>query len=516
MLCLFLAIAFSSVVSSGDPAPFQFRGTFIDVAYDRRLMYANELTWKMDCHRWERLAADWGVMGVTDIIFQAVHDARWGAYYPSTLPFLAPWNGTCPDVVGSAIRGAERQGAVKIWLSCEFVGTESDSITDPTIMAKRVKILRELWGLYGKSSAWGGWYFGSEAYINPYFSEDFLNYISVLSSEARSLNPLAPILTSPFGTRNAVDDPKFVAQLKAIDVDIIAYQDEVGCVRDEYPIAQVEEAWKTLAAAHAAAGRPRLWANIESFTWEGPPNNVTSPLVPAAFPRILSQVAAAQRAGITDLITFTLEGLFAFVGDGLPWGSPYAAVLGNAYTSQPVNDGPAARRATLNLTMASTLIGAEYATSPCTPGFCAGDLTDGLTGSANPFDGRWLGLACTAGGAPFVKVNAINSNDGGSLFIQALQVPPTWFLNGNAKEPMQRNITAMMPGTLSVKFEVEGGGGWTTEVSPSWPMINQTALDVYTDLFVLTGPTNVTSVTITAPSCTSGSLFLSEIAFAPK
>jgi hypothetical protein len=515
-LFFFPLLLLLSVVSCDIPSPFQFRGTFIDVAYDRRLMYANELTWTMDCPKWEELAADWGVLGVTDIIFQAVHDARWGAYYPSTLPFLAPWNGTCLDVVGSVIRGAERRGAVKIWLSCEFVGTESDSITDPTIMAKRIKILGELSGLYGKSAAFGGWYFGSEAFINPYFSKDFLAYITTLSSVARALNPYAPILTSPFGTRNAVNDPTFVAQLKAIDVDIIAYQDEVGCVRDEYPIAQVEEAWKTLAAAHAAAGRPRLWANIESFTWEGPPNNVTSPLVPAAFPRILSQVAAAQRAGITDLITFTLEGLYRFSGDGLPWASPYAGDLGSAYFLQPMNYGPTARQATLNLTMTSTLIGAEYTTSPCTPGFCSGDLTDGLTGPADPFDPRWLGLSCTAGApAPFVKVNTINSS-GGFLFIQALQVPPTWYLDGNANKPKPRNVTAMMPRSLKIEFEFEGDPGWTTEASPSWFMLNQTTLDVYTDLFIILGPQNATSMTISAPSCTSGSLFLSEIAFSER
>lgn len=111
-------------------------------------------------------------MGIDLVIFQAVHDERWGSYYPSKLPFATPWNGTCADVVGAVLSGADAVGS-RVLLSCEFVHSESDSVTDPTIMAGRLAIMEELatgpWGT-AHPSFWG-WYFSSEAYITPYFQD---------------------------------------------------------------------------------------------------------------------------------------------------------------------------------------------------------------------------------------------------------------------------------------------------------------------------------------------------------
>ncbi len=137
-------------------------------------------------------------------------------------------------------------------------------------------------------------------------SLQFIAYIATLSKQARILTPAAVLFMSPYGTRSAVNDSTFVGQLRTLDIDVIAYQDEVGCVRDEvggviricvcellagdytapvatapllmavpcvdhlpprpaphwqFPVLTVASAWRTLADAHAAAGgRPLLWA----------------------------------------------------------------------------------------------------------------------------------------------------------------------------------------------------------------------------------------------------------------
>jgi hypothetical protein len=182
--------------------PRALSGTFLDVAYDGRLKYANGPAYSFSCEQWEELVETWrSELQLDFIIFQAVHDGRWGAYFNSDLPFLAPWTGKCLDVVEAVLNGADKSG-VRVFLSSEFVGTEEDSITDPDIMTKRFQIMQELSENYvPRHRSFIGWYFGSEASIFPYFTEDFLNYIDALSSESERLTPDANVFTSPYGAR---------------------------------------------------------------------------------------------------------------------------------------------------------------------------------------------------------------------------------------------------------------------------------------------------------------------------
>ncbi len=105
--------------------------------------YANGPAHSFTCADWQTKVGEWATAGINLIIFQAVHDQRWGAYYPSKLPFASPWNGTCLDVVGAVLTGADIVGS-KVLLSCEFVHGEDDSVTDPMIMSGRLAIMSEL------------------------------------------------------------------------------------------------------------------------------------------------------------------------------------------------------------------------------------------------------------------------------------------------------------------------------------------------------------------------------------
>ena len=305
-------------------------GSFLDVAYDGRLKYANNATHAYSCADWATKMREWSSLGITLVIFQAVHDARFGAYYVSALPFMAPWPGACADVVEAVLAAADGAG-MQVLLSAEYVGTEDDApVGNATVMAGRLAIMAELAATkVPRHASFAGWYFSAEAYLTPYFVPSFFDYIGNLTEAARRLTPGALIFTSPYGTRSAVADATFIAQLRALGalgVSAIAYQDEVGCVRAELPIATVAASWRALRAAHDAAGpgAPALWANVESFTWEQLPNNVTSALIPAPLPRVLAQLRAASAAAVDRVVTFTVEAQYDAAGSPAPPRAPAA------------------------------------------------------------------------------------------------------------------------------------------------------------------------------------------------
>lgn len=85
--------------------------------------------------------------------------------------------------------------------------------------------------------------------------------------------------------------------MQKLKVDIIAYQDEVGCVRDQFTLPRLKKNWQRLRDIHNRLNI-EMWANCETFTWEEGTNDRTSALIPAAYPRLLSQQVAASAAGL--------------------------------------------------------------------------------------------------------------------------------------------------------------------------------------------------------------------------
>ena len=70
-------------------------------------------------------------------------------------------------------------------------------------------------------------------------------------------------------------DPEYERRLSRLKVDIIAYQDEVGCVREPFPMPRLKENWKKLRDIHNRLNIA-FWANCETFTWEKATNDRTS------------------------------------------------------------------------------------------------------------------------------------------------------------------------------------------------------------------------------------------------
>jgi len=116
--------------------------------------------------------------------------------------------------------------------------------------------------------------------------------VRLYGGEGRRLTPKSKILIAPFGTRLAVCDDKYVKQLERLEADIVAYQDEVGCRR--MAVQESARAYEKLRKAHDKVPQRALWADVEVFDWEGPPDQMTSPLIPAPFERIKKQLEAVS------------------------------------------------------------------------------------------------------------------------------------------------------------------------------------------------------------------------------
>ena len=75
-------------------------------------------------------------------------------------------------------------------------------------------------------------------------------------------------MPSPKNSTNHVKtDEKFVEQLKNLDVDFVAYQDEVGVKKTTED--KTAAFYAALKKAHDKADRSKLWADVEVFTFEG-------------------------------------------------------------------------------------------------------------------------------------------------------------------------------------------------------------------------------------------------------
>ena len=94
-------------------------------------------------------------------------------------------------------------------------------------------------------------------------------------------------MIAPYGTRTVIPDGRFVEQLRALDVDHVAYQCEVGVRKTR--VEELDEIFARLKAVHEKAGVP-LWADVEVFTFEG--ETYRSPLLPAPFERVRRQLEA--------------------------------------------------------------------------------------------------------------------------------------------------------------------------------------------------------------------------------
>ena len=302
------AILFLSGPVSRAEKTLPVTGTFINLPYqDVRNKYTNPTD--MDDSfpwMWSYKVAEMKKMGMEYLVFMSVANEG-KAYYPSKL-----MEHKYPDHFQSpvdVIMDAAAEHGMKVFMSTGWAWDQDDNLRDPEIKGRQIEMMEELAALYGDHPAMYGWYLPVEDCFGPVLTDYAVEAVNALTARARELTPSAKIMISPYGIFNSdFDDPRYEQQIARLKVDIIAYQDEIGCVRERYPLPRLRENWKKLRAIHDRTGI-EMWANCESFAWEKGTNDRSSALVPASYSRFLAQQVAATQGGAERIISFTFCGL---------------------------------------------------------------------------------------------------------------------------------------------------------------------------------------------------------------
>ena len=308
----------AAVVESALP----ITGTFLNLPYqDVRNKYTNPLS--MDCTDplfWEAKVFEMHKMGMEYLVLMAVANEG-QSYYPSK---LMPWvyDSALKSPVDAIMDKAAEYG-MKVFMSTGWAKDQDDNLRDPLIKGRQIEMMNELATLYGSHPAMYGWYLPVEDCFGPVLTDYAVEAVNALTDRARALTPEAKVLISPYGIFNSnFEDPRYEQQIMRLKVDIIAYQDEIGCVREKYPLPRLRENWKKLRQIHDKTNI-EMWANCESFAWEKATNDRSSALVPASFSRLLSQLAVATEGGVDRIISFMMYGIYEDPSSNYQIGQPH-------------------------------------------------------------------------------------------------------------------------------------------------------------------------------------------------
>lgn len=297
-------------------------GTFINLPYqDVRNKYTNpQFIDNTDPQMWATKIAEMKKMGVEYLIFMSVANER-KAYYPSKLMqwHYPKWRKSPVD----AVMDAAAEHGMKVFMSTGWAVDQDDNLRDPKIKGRQIEMMTELADIYGDHPAMYGWYLPVEDCFGPVLTDYAVEAVNALTARARELTPGMKIMISPYGIFNSdFEDPRYEQQIARLTVDIIAYQDEVGCVRESYPLTRLRENWKKLRAIHDKVDI-EMWANCETFAWEKGTNDRSSALIPAPYSRLLSQQIAATAGGAEKIISFMLCGIYEDPSSPYQLGQPH-------------------------------------------------------------------------------------------------------------------------------------------------------------------------------------------------
>jgi hypothetical protein len=284
----------------------------------------NPMCARFTCEQWDAKIKEIAEAGMEYLVLMAsALDYR--SFFPTKI--FPEWQLNCPEPLETVLSAADRYG-VKFFIGGGFYGdwTDSHIITDSMAARRRLQAIEEITNLYGHHRSFYGWYWPNEAFIDRYYSEEFIGYVNACSRLARQLAPKARILIAPYGTRVAVPDDKYVRQLESLDVDIIAYQDEVGVGKST--VEETPTFFEGLRKAHDRAQRAAIWADVEIFKFEG--IVYKSALAPASFQRILKQLEAVS-PWVEKILIYQYLGLMNKPGSAAFCGSPASTELHEDY-----------------------------------------------------------------------------------------------------------------------------------------------------------------------------------------
>jgi hypothetical protein len=260
---------------------FQHHATVEGVDWNPALVRFTAEQWDAKVKEIAEVGMEYLVLMATAVYYRSFYETK---IYPK-------WELACPDPLEAVLAAADKY-RVKFFLGAGFYGNwaSRNLITDPVATKKRLQSLGELVKLYGHHPSFYGWYWPDEAEINPHYSPQFLDYVNVLSHEARQLKRDALIMIAPYGSRIAKPDEEYVRQLDAMDVNIVAYQDEVGVRKSK--VTETAGFYEGLRKAHDRVQKAQIWADVEIFEFED--KVYESALLPATFERVRQQLKAVS------------------------------------------------------------------------------------------------------------------------------------------------------------------------------------------------------------------------------
>lgn len=244
------------------------------------------------------------------------------SFYPSAL--LPQHQLGCDDPLETILSAADKYGT-RFFISNGFFGDWTNPVflmKDKEVHKLRVKAMNEVAEKYAHHKSFYGWYYPNETGISGHYDDDFINYVNALSAEAYRLNPNGKTLIAPYGTKSVKADDQYVRQLEKLNVDFIAYQDEIGVQK-----TQVEESagyFERLYKLHQKAAKSRLWADVEVFRFEGKVYN--SALLPASPKRVIRQLEAVSPY-VDKILIYQYGGLINKPGSPVFAGHPDSAQL---------------------------------------------------------------------------------------------------------------------------------------------------------------------------------------------
>lgn len=247
--------------------------------------YWNPALEKFTAENWRQKVREISAVGMEYIVVMATALYDKCYFKSSVFPFAQI---PCTDPVEELLCEADNCG-VKVFLGNGFYGDwrkASQNITSKEVIDRSFRAMEELTALYGHHKSFYGWYFPDETCIILRYSKDFMKYVNLCSARCHQLTPDKKTLIAPYGTNLVWANNKFIRQLTELDVDFIAYQDEVGVKKTK--VDRTNRLFEKLRIAHDKAGRSELWADIELFDFEG--LVYKSALIPASFERIKKQI----------------------------------------------------------------------------------------------------------------------------------------------------------------------------------------------------------------------------------
>ncbi len=182
---------------------------------------------------------------------------------------------------------------LKIFVANDYFGdwvNVEKMFSDPEIKRLREIATEEIVARFGHHPSFYGWYWPNELDICPYYSKLFIQHVKENKQMVERYAPGKKILIAPYGTFHLITDDQFCRDLEELDVDFVAYQDEIGVRKAN--VEWTPAYFERLKKAHDKVGRSQLWADVEVFKFEGAIYKTA--LLPASFELIQKQLAAVE------------------------------------------------------------------------------------------------------------------------------------------------------------------------------------------------------------------------------